>query len=68
LHVHGFRGAGTDANVTIELHGDKAFIGATRLDNAADNFTRGRKDEFEVVGVNVGQLSHVVIAHDNTGV
>lgn len=28
------RGAGTDANVFIELHGDKAAMGSTRLDNA----------------------------------
>jgi hypothetical protein len=27
------RGAGTDANVSIEIHGDKAFIGATKLEN-----------------------------------
>jgi hypothetical protein len=42
------RGAGTDANVSIELHGDKGFVGATRLDNNTNNFERGRKDEFEV--------------------
>ena len=32
------RGAGTDANVSIEIHGDKAFVGATKLDNAHNNF------------------------------
>ncbi len=31
------RGAGTDANVYIELHGDKGFIGKTNLDNAANS-------------------------------
>lgn len=37
------RGAGTDANVTLALHGDKAFVGSTKLDNASNNFERGRK-------------------------
>jgi hypothetical protein len=42
------RGAGTDANVSIELHGTKGFVGATRLENKHNNFERGQKDEFEV--------------------
>lgn len=36
-------GAGTDANVTIALHGTKGFVGATRIENASNNFERGRK-------------------------
>ncbi|KAF5837533.1 hypothetical protein DUNSADRAFT_4226 [Dunaliella salina] len=60
------RGAGTDANVTIALHGTKGFVGATRLENAQNNFERGRKDEFEVMGTDVGELTHVDIAHDNS--
>lgn len=31
------RGAGTDANVYIEMHGDKAFVGKTNLDTAANS-------------------------------
>lgn len=34
--------------MAIEIHGDKGFVGATRLDNNANNFERGRKDDFEV--------------------
>uniref|UniRef100_A0A7S3VHN2 PLAT domain-containing protein n=1 Tax=Dunaliella tertiolecta TaxID=3047 RepID=A0A7S3VHN2_DUNTE len=60
------RGAGTDANVTIALHGTKGFVGATRLENAQNNFERGRKDEFEIMGTDVGELTHVDIAHDNS--
>ncbi len=70
LHVHACalrRGAGTDANVTIELYGDKGFVGATRLDNNANNFERGRKDDFEVVGSDVGVMDRIVIGHDNSG-
>ncbi len=40
LSIH--RGAGTDANVSVEIHGDKAFVGATRLENSANNFERGQ--------------------------
>lgn len=42
------RGAGTDADVFIELYGDKATIGQTRLDTAANNFERNQKDVFKV--------------------
>ena len=35
--THAHSGAGTDANVYIELHGDKGFIGKTNLDNAANS-------------------------------
>jgi len=42
------RGAGTDANVFIELYGDKGVIGQTRLDNAINNFERNQRDEFKV--------------------
>jgi len=38
-----YRGAGTDANVTIALHGTKGFVGTTRIENAANNFEKGRK-------------------------
>lgn len=31
-------------NVAIELHGSKGFIGASKLDNAANNFERDKKD------------------------
>lgn len=37
------RGAGTDSNVSIELHGDKDKTGALRLDTSANNFERGVK-------------------------
>jgi hypothetical protein len=33
VHTSDLRGAGTDSNVTIELHGDKGAIGETKLDN-----------------------------------
>jgi hypothetical protein len=46
LRTH--RGAGTDANVFIELYGDKGVIGQTRLDTEANNFERNKTDVFSV--------------------
>ncbi|GLC44364.1 hypothetical protein PLESTF_000049800 [Pleodorina starrii] len=68
VYTSDIRGAGTDANVFIELHGDKGFVGKTTLDSVANNFERGRKDEFVVSGTDVGELQHIVIGHDNSGV
>lgn len=32
-----------------------------------NNFERGQKDEFEVTGSDVGQMTKIVIGHDNSG-
>lgn len=43
VHVHAAcRGAGTDANVFMEMYGTKGSVGQTRLDNAANNFEKGK--------------------------
>jgi len=34
------RGAGTDANVYVELFGSKGAVGKTKLETSADNFER----------------------------
>ncbi|GFR41097.1 hypothetical protein Agub_g1741 [Astrephomene gubernaculifera] len=68
VYTSDIRGAGTDANVFVELHGDKAFVGKTNLDTNANNFERGRKDVFVVSGTDVGELQSIVIGHDNSGV
>ena len=47
VHTSDIRGAGTDANVFIELHGDKdgeaMVVGQQQLETAADNFERGKQ-------------------------
>ena len=40
LCVVACRGAGTDANVFIEMYGSEGAVGKTRLENSADNFER----------------------------
>ena len=57
-----------DANVFIQLFGDKGAVGETRLDNAHNNFERNVKDTFDVTASNVGDLQRVVIRHDNSGI
>ncbi len=61
------RGAGTDANVFVELHGSKGSIGQTRLDNAANNYERGRADTFTIKASDVGDINRLVIWHDDAG-
>jgi hypothetical protein len=58
---HVCRGAGTDANVFIELHGAKGSAGEVRLDNASNNFERGRVDCFKISASDVGELQRCVV-------
>ena len=61
------KGAGTDANVTMVVHGAKGDTGTLRLVKGRDDFARGGRDQFVVEGPDVGDVSHVVIGHDNSG-
>jgi hypothetical protein len=62
------RGAGTDANVFIELQGDRGAIGANRLESGRNNFERNARDVFVVKGTDIGDVQKVTIWHDNSGV
>lgn len=68
LHFVSLRGAGTDANVFIEMHGDKGSMGETRLDNAHDNFERNMKDVFTIKASDLGEIQTIIIRHDNSGI
>ncbi|ESO86828.1 hypothetical protein LOTGIDRAFT_166832 [Lottia gigantea] len=59
--------AGTDANVYIQFVGPKGSTKKLKLDDARNNFERGVKEEFEVTGIDVGELDHIIIGHDNSG-
>ena len=60
-------GAGTDADVYIQLFGDTGESVEKRLDNARNNFEKGRTDVFPVDIPTVGELKRVVVRHDNSG-
>jgi hypothetical protein len=61
------KGAGTDARVSLVLFGEKGETDALLLENAAENFQRGKKDVFHVEGFNVGTIARVRLGHDNRG-
>ncbi|KAG2501257.1 hypothetical protein HYH03_001064 [Edaphochlamys debaryana] len=61
-------GAGTDANVYIDLRGDNGTTGKTFLRNRkANNFERGQLDEFDITCRPLGRLTEMLVGHDDTG-
>jgi hypothetical protein len=67
VYTSDVRNAGTSAKVFCELHGSAGNLGACRLENAAENFSRGRKDVFVVKGSDVGELQQLLLWHDGSG-
>jgi hypothetical protein len=63
------RGAGTDANVYVELRGEAgATTGRHVLKNSNfNNFERGQADVFEVTAGSVGTPTSLLIGHDGKG-
>lgn len=60
-------GAGTDANVSIILRGDKGDSGLRALSKGAHDFERGSSDTFDVESEDLGTIHEVSIGHDNHG-
>jgi lipoxygenase homology domain-containing protein 1 len=58
------RGAGTDANVFIALHGKKGSTGSFFLETSSNNFERGACDEFAIRAADVGNIQSIEIGHD----
>ena len=62
------RGAGTDANVFVELVGERASSGTKTLDAQRSDFERGNTDTFRLeVSTAIGALKKLRIGHDNKG-
>jgi len=61
------RGAGTDANVWIDLLGETSRSGKRPLETSRNNFERGREDVFHLETVDLGRLLQIDIGHDNAG-
>ena len=64
MHTSDIRGAGTDANVTIVLFGEKGSL-TQPLENSANNFERNHTDVFHFGGKDLGPVTHIQIGHDN---
>lgn len=62
-------GAGTDANVFMDLRGALGATGRVVLRNPriVNPFERGQADDFEVKFNDLGALSEMVLGHDGTG-
>lgn len=53
------RGAGTDANVFVQIYGDKGDTGKLQLrsaENTKNKFERGRTDQFVLEAVDIGKV------------
>lgn len=65
------RGAGTDANVFINLFGENGNSGDLHLKNSETNkspFDNDQLDEFTISDIlSVGELSKLRVWHDNKG-
>ncbi|XP_067839158.1 lipoxygenase homology domain-containing protein 1-like [Heptranchias perlo] len=62
-------GAGTDANVFINIYGETTDTGERRLKNSNqfNKFERGQEDIFLVKAIDLGVLKKLRIRHDNSG-
>ena len=62
-------GAGTDANVSIEIFGEEGRkTKPIKLDNSDNNFERNKKDIFCVRSIDLGEINKIRIGHDNWGI
>ncbi|KAI1905273.1 hypothetical protein AGOR_G00014410 [Albula goreensis] len=63
------KGAGTDANVFITIHGSNGDSGRRPLRQKFRNlFERGRTDRFLIEMLDMGELLKVQVDHDNSGI
>eukprot|EP00047_Mylnosiga_fluctuans_P014195 m.36272 g.36272 ORF g.36272 m.36272 type:complete len:2392 (+) comp5381_c0_seq2:48-7223(+) len=67
IHTGSQRGAGTDANVFVTLHGEKGSSARTNLRAAKAAFECGSVDHFTITTPRLGKLLRLVVEHDNAG-
>ena len=61
------RGAGTDANVYIQVYGKNNKTKEIQLDNPQNNFERAKTDVFGFESEDLGELTKLRVWHDNAG-
>ena len=63
------RGAGTDAKVTLQIHGSKGSSPPIDLGDSIANFEQGEHDTFQGVSVPgpLGMVEALAVTHDGTG-
>uniref|UniRef100_G1RKM4 Lipoxygenase homology domain-containing protein 1 n=1 Tax=Nomascus leucogenys TaxID=61853 RepID=G1RKM4_NOMLE len=60
-------GAGTDADVFINIFGEYGDTGERRLENEKNNFEKGAEDRFILDAPDLGQLMKINVGHNNKG-
>ncbi|KAM5305132.1 lipoxygenase homology domain-containing protein 1 isoform 3-T3 [Glossophaga mutica] len=60
-------GAGTDADVFINIFGEYGDTGERRLESAKKNFEKGAEDRFTLDAPDLGQLMKITVGHNNKG-
>lgn len=61
------KGAGTDAQVYVELEGDNGTSSRVKLPSQRSFFERGKTDEIKVEIEDVGELKKMLVGHDGGG-
>ncbi|XP_076005611.1 lipoxygenase homology domain-containing protein 1 [Genypterus blacodes] len=57
-------GAGTDAEISFQVYGEKGKSDEMRLDNKTDNFEQGQVDKFMIELPDLGKLTKVRVWHE----
>lgn len=60
-------GAGTDADVYVQLNGDKASFGPYTLPASKEAFETGSTDTFSLTTPELGRIQTLTIGHNNKG-
>ncbi len=63
VHTSDVRGAGTDTDVLLEMHGSRCDSGALRLPSDRASFKRGAADMFHVLAPDCGDLQELHVWH-----
>jgi hypothetical protein len=61
------RGAGSDANVFIRLYGERGESGQLPLEAGPSDFRKGKDTHFHVETLHIGNLTKIMVGHDNSG-
>lgn len=67
VYTSDLKNAGTDANVSITLYGDKGKTDDIPLRNKDDNFESGKCDKFKIETKEIGRPFKLRVQHDNKG-
>ena len=61
------KSAGTDANVSLVVYGEKGKSDDIKLENKGDTFEQGHMDMFKIDTTEVGVPYKIRVWHDNAG-